>query len=44
MVLIKARRIVKIGNSHYFNVPIQFIESEVIEKRKKYHIDVIEAV
>jgi len=43
MLLIKAKKIVKIGNSHYLNIPIVLIDSKVIDKDKLYDYDISEA-
>jgi len=38
MVKIQRKKIVKVGNSHYFNVPIELIHSELIEENKTYDL------
>ena len=37
---IKDARPIKIGNSHYFNIPKPFIDNEVIDPNKRYNLEI----
>jgi len=41
-IRIKGKKLVKIGNSYYLNVPVKIIESGILSKNKIYSFNVKE--